>query len=186
MLNLNTTSEADEQLGAATPEVKASGTLPISTDSAPAHPPKQSSDSRSTDALKAHTSGLSEPDIDSLLELIQGNDGFEEESKPERDKVVEAIMAARGASQSKEWSNVLRGIIILITCLGFPKGDVSESNLTVSLTLTNDDRKREANSQRVTDRANASFGCGTVDATTTSHRTFRIGLRSLALKCASG
>jgi hypothetical protein len=136
--------------------------------------------------LKAHTTGLSEPDIDSLLELIQGIDGFEEESKPERDKVAEAIMAARGSSQSKEWSNLLRGIIILITCLGFPKGDVSELSLTVNLTLTNGDRIKEANSPHVTDRANARFGCVTVDGTITNRRTSRIGLRNLALKCANG
>jgi hypothetical protein len=119
--------EGDEQPGAVNPtplQVKTLRTLP---DSAPVHPPEQSSDTCSTDALKAHTSGLSEPDIDSLLELIQEDDGFEEESKPQRAKVAEAIVAVRDASQSEEWANLLRGIIILTTCLGFPKGDVSET-----------------------------------------------------------
>jgi hypothetical protein len=120
-------SEADEQLGAVNttpPQAKTLGTLP---DSTPVHPPDQSSDSRSTGISKAHTSGLSEPDINSLLKLIQEDDGFEEESKPQRAKVAEAIMAVRDASQSQEWTNLLRGIIILTACLGFPKGNVSET-----------------------------------------------------------
>ena len=125
------TSEADKQPGAvdtATPQMKPSETLLISMDSAPVHPPKQLIDSHNTtDAWKAHTSGLSEPDIDSLLELIQDDDGFEEESKPERGKLTEAIVAVRDASQSKDWSNLLRGVIILTTWLEFPKGDVSET-----------------------------------------------------------
>ena len=125
------TSEADKQPGAvdpATPQMKPSETLLISMDSAPVHPPKQLIDSHNTtDAWKAHTSGLSEPDIDSLLELIQDDDGFEEESKPERGKLTEAIVAVRDASRSKDWSNLLRGVIILTTRLEFPKGDVSET-----------------------------------------------------------
>ena len=125
------TSEADKQPGAvdtATPQMKPSETLLISMDSAPVHPPKQLIDSHNTtDAWKAHTSGLSEPDIDSLLELIQDDDGFEEESKPERGKLTEAIVAVRDASQSKDWSNLLRGVIILTTWLEFPKRDVSET-----------------------------------------------------------
>jgi hypothetical protein len=160
--NPNTTPEADEQLSAVNqtpPQAKVSKTSHISIDYAPAHPPEQSSDSHSaTDALKAHTSGLSEPDIDSLLELIQDDDGFEEESKPQRDIVAKAIMAVRNASQSEEWSNLLRGIIVLAACLGFPKGDVSETNTWMCLTLTNDGRRKEANSPRVTDPTNATFG----------------------------
>ena len=125
------TSEADEQPGAvdpATPQMKPSETLLISMDSAPVHPLKRLTDSHNTtDAWKAHTSGLGEPDIDSLLEFIQDDDGFDEESKPERGKLTEAIVAVRDASQSKDWSNLLRGVIILTTCLEFPKGDVSET-----------------------------------------------------------
>jgi hypothetical protein len=125
------TSEADEQPGAvdpATPQMKPSETLLISMDSAPVHPLKRLTDSHNTtDAWKAHTSGLGEPDIDSLLEFIQDDDGFDEESKPEREKLTEAIVAVRDASQSKDWSNLLRGVIILTTCLEFPKGDVSET-----------------------------------------------------------
>ena len=124
---LNATSKADEQLGATTPQVNASRTLPISTVGAPVNPPEQFSDSRSTnDALKAHTSGLSELDIKSLLELIQEDDDFEEESKPQCDKVAKAITAVQHVSQSEKWSNLLQGVIILTICLGFPKGDVSK------------------------------------------------------------
>ena len=98
----------------------------ISIDCVPDYPPEQSSNSHNTtDAPKAHTSGLSEPDVESLLELIQKDEGFGEGSKPQRDKIAEAIMAVRDASQSQEWSNLLRGAIILTICLGFPKGDVS-------------------------------------------------------------
>ena len=111
----------------ATLPVEISSTLPVSTDNAPVRPPKQSSDGRSTtDALKTHIGGLTEPDIDSLLELIRKDGGFDKESKPQRDKLAEAIMAVRDVSQSKEWSNLLRGIIVLTICLEFPKGDVSE------------------------------------------------------------
>lgn len=122
------TFEADKQLGVvnATPlQIKNVRALPISTDSTPAHPPKQSSDR--INALKAHTSGLNEPEIDSLLELIQKDDDFEEESKPHRIKLAEAIVAVRDASQSEDWSNLLRGVIILTICLEFPNGDVSET-----------------------------------------------------------
>lgn len=88
--------------------------------------PEQSSNRRSANGvLKTHTSGLSEPDIDSLLELIQEDEGFEKESKPQRKRLVEAIVAVRHASRSQEWSNLLRGTIILTIELGFPKGDVS-------------------------------------------------------------
>ena len=128
---LDATSDADKQPGAVNPVtllVKTSECLPISTESAPVHPLKQSINThQNTDALKAHTSGLNEPDIDSLLELIQEGGSFEEESKPQRGKLAEAIMAVRDASKSKEWSNLLRGVIILTTCLEFPKGDVSEA-----------------------------------------------------------
>jgi len=137
--------------------------------------------------LNTNTSGLSEPDIISLLELIQKGKGFEEGSKPQHDKVAEVITAVRDASQSKEWTNLLRGIIILNICLGFLKGDVSETcYLAVCLTLTNDVRKKEANSQCITDHTNVSFGCSTVNRTTASHRTFKIVLRSLELKCVNG
>ena len=123
--------EADEQFGVVNPTilpVKTSKTSPISTDSAPAHLPEHPSDCRNAaDTLKVHISGLSEPDVDSLLELIQEEDGFGEESKPQRDKLAETIRAVRDASQSKEWSNLLRGVIILATCLEFPKGDVSKT-----------------------------------------------------------
>ena len=122
-------TKANEQLNGVntTLPVEISSTLPVSTDNAPVRPPKQSRDDRSTtDALKTHIGGLTEPDIDSLLELIRKDDGFDKESKPQRDKLAEAIMAVRDVSQSKEWSNLLRGIIILTVCLEFPKGDVSE------------------------------------------------------------
>jgi hypothetical protein len=79
------------------------------------------------DVLKPHTSGLREPNIDSLLELIQKGDDFEEESKLRLYEVAKTIMVLRGASQSEEWSNLLRGVIVLTTCLGFPKGGVSET-----------------------------------------------------------
>ena len=127
----NKTLEADEQLGVANPTIlqaKKSKTPPVSTYSAPIHLPEHPSDCRNaTDALKAHASGLGEPDIDSLLGLIQEDGGFEEKSKPHRNKLAEAIMAVRDASQSQEWSNLLRGVIILTTCLEFPKGDVSKT-----------------------------------------------------------
>jgi hypothetical protein len=54
-----------------------------------------------------HTSGLTELDINSLLELIQMDDGFEEKSMPQHVKVAKAIVAMRDASQSEEWSNLL-------------------------------------------------------------------------------
>ena len=54
-----------------------------------------------------HTSGLTELDINSLLELIQMDDGFEEKSMPQHAKVAKAIVAMRDASQSEEWSNLL-------------------------------------------------------------------------------
>jgi hypothetical protein len=181
------TSEADKQLGASSPQVETSRTTAITMDSAPIHRLEKSCHPHSTtDALKTHTSGLSEPDIDSLLELIRDDDGFEEESKPQRDKVIEAIVAVRNASPSEEWTNLLRGVIILTICLGFPKGNVSETHICLRLALTNNDRKMEVNSQHVTARTNASFGCSIVGGTTPSHRTSRIGLKSLAVKCGSG
>ena len=87
--------------------------------------PKEIQDG-TTDTLKVHTSGLTEPDINSLLELIQTDDGFEEKSMSQRAKVAEAVVAMRDASQSEEWSNLLRGVIILTMCLGFLNGNVSE------------------------------------------------------------
>lgn len=75
-----------------------------------------------------HTSGLTELDINSLLELIQMDDGFEEKSMPQHAKVAKAIVAMRDASQSEEWSNLLRGVIILTMCLDFLNGNVSESH----------------------------------------------------------
>ena len=60
-----------------------------------------------TDTSKVHTSGLTELDINSLLELIQMDDGFEEKSMPQHVKVAKAIVAMRDASQSEEWSNLL-------------------------------------------------------------------------------
>ena len=124
----NETSETVERHGAVDTillQVKFSGNLPISKNCMPDYPPEQSSNCRSANsALKTHTSGLCEPDIDSLLEFIRKDEGFEEESKPQREKFAEAIVAVRNASQSQEWSNLLRGAIILTTCLEFPKGDV--------------------------------------------------------------
>jgi hypothetical protein len=139
------TPEVDEELGAVNPtllQVKASTTVhelldaPQAADKETMNLPQQPMPSATSpqntntkDALRAHTSGLNEPDMDSLLDLIQKDNGFDEGSKPQRDKVAEAIMAMRDASKSDEWSNLLRGVIILITCLGFPNGDVSEARL---------------------------------------------------------
>jgi hypothetical protein len=175
------TSEADKQLGTSSPQVKSSRATAITMDGEPIDRPKET-----TDGLKTHTSGLSAPDIDSLLELIQDDDGFEEESKPQRGKVIEAVVAVRNASQSEEWSNLLRGVIILTICLGFPNGNVSETHTCLWLALTNIDRKREVNLQQVTAPTNARFGCSMVGGTTTSHRASRISFKSLALKCGSG
>jgi hypothetical protein len=118
-------SEADKQLGASS-QVNSPRAAAITMDSEPIHRPKETDDT--TDALKTHTSGLCAPDIDSLLELIQDDDGFEEESKLQRGKVIEAIVAVRNTSQSEEWTNLLRGVIILTICLGFPNGNVSENH----------------------------------------------------------
>ena len=127
----DTTFEGDEQLGAVKAtslQVKKSTTLLILIDCSPVCRPKQLSNSCNTaDVLKAHTSSLNGPDIDSLLELIQKDDNFEEKSKPHREKLAEAIMAVRDASQSKDWSNLLWGVIILTICLEFPKGNVSKT-----------------------------------------------------------
>lgn len=136
--------------------------------------------------FETHTSGLSEPDIDSLLKIVQKDDSFGEETKPQRDKLAQTIVAVRDASRSKEWSNLLRGVIILTICLKFPKGDVSETHPVLGcMTSTNDDRKKEIKSQRITDHTNARFGCSTAGGTT-SHRILNTTMKSLAQKCASG
>ena len=64
---------------------------------------------------------------DTLLKLIQEYDGFKKESKPQCNRVAEAIMAVRDASQSDNWSNLLRGVIILTISLGFLSGEVSDT-----------------------------------------------------------
>ena len=103
-------------------------TLLILIDCSPVCRPKQLSNSPNTaNALKAHTSSLNGLDINSLLELIQKDDNFEEKSKPHHEKLAEAIMAVRDVSQSEDWSNLLWGVIILTICLEFLKGDVSKT-----------------------------------------------------------
>lgn len=54
------------------------------------------------------------------------------------------------------------------------------------LTLTNGDRKKEANSLHITDHVNVSFGYNTANGTTASHQKSRIGSKILGQKCSSG
>ena len=110
------------------PILSQDGPNATSTDNTPVHPPEQSNNSGSITMLKPHSSGLSEPDIDSLLKHIREYDGFKKESKPQHDRVAEAIMAVQDASQSDDWSNLLRGVIILTISLGFLSGKVSNTH----------------------------------------------------------